>query len=133
MSTNNSVTPAKTPKQPSHRASITGGVLSVLGLLSAGIGYGLVHANLKTGPAPDAASKVAADVATGTVEGMAKLISMPFLVVGFVLAGLAIVFTVFRMTKVRAGGLAFSLIWLIIGAWTIKIVIATFSLLKAHS
>ena len=118
-------------KKVSHRASITGGVLSIIALASGAIGSGLVHANLHT-PATTTAQKIDAAVADTTISVFAKLISVPFLVAAICLAGLAIIFTIIRLKKVKAGGLLLSVVWIALSGWALQLSIAAFQILKAH-
>jgi hypothetical protein len=120
-------------KKSSHHASITGAVLSITGLLIAGLASLLVHANYHSKDVTTNAEKVDDAVANGTIHILAVLLSVPLLVGAFTLAGLAILFTILRLRKVGFGGLVASVIWLALSAWTIQIVIAVFDMIKAKS
>lgn len=121
-------------KQPSHRASITGGILVIISLLLSAIGSGLVHANFKTDASKyDAATKATTAAADTTVNVTVKLIGVPFLAVGIFLAILAVVFTVIRLGKVKSGGLVLSAVWILLAIWSVRIATTAFSILKAHS
>lgn len=121
------------PKKPSGRASITGAILAVLALLAAAIGSGLIHSKYKADkPVTTAAEKIGDQVASGTWHMLASLLGVPFLVGGIALALLAALFIVLRLRKVNVVGGAFSVVWLLICAWAVKLAVAAFQLIKAH-
>ena len=120
-------------KQASNGSSKTGAILSILALILSAIGYGLIHADYTTKePLNGTAEKVADKAASGTAHVFSSLIGVPFLCIGIFLGLIAVIMTVIRLRKVKAGGLVFSLIWILISAWAIKIAIAAFSVIKAH-
>lgn len=130
----NTASPASQVKEPSHRASVTGGVLSIISLVLSAIGSGLVHANIKTNASGyDTVTKATTAAADTTVNATVKLIGVPFLAVGIFLAVLAVIFTVIRISKAKNGGLVFSVIWILVAVWSFKIATAAFSVIKAHS
>lgn len=120
-------------KQASSGSSKTGAVLSVIALILSAIGYGLIHADYKTKqPLNGTAEKVADKAASGTAHVFSSLIGVPFLCLGIFLALLAVVFVIMRLGKAKAGGLVFSVIWILVSVWALKIAIAAFSVIKAH-
>lgn len=120
-------------KQAASGSSKAGAVLSVIALILSAIGYGLIHADYKTKqPLNGTAEKVADKAASGTAHVFSSLIGVPFLVVGIVLSILAVIFVVIRLGKVKAGGLLFSIVWILISVWAFRIAIAAFSVIKAH-
>lgn len=125
--------PSVPAKKPSHRTSITGGVFAILSLIASSIGSAMIRTDFRPEHvANNTASKVDAVVTTTTVHVTASLLAVPFLVGGIVLALLAILFTLIRLRKVRAGGLLFSLVWLALSAWSLQLAIHAFNLLKAN-
>lgn len=126
-------TPNTQVKQPSTGSSKVGAVLSVVSLILAAIGYGLIHADYSTKePLNGTAEKAADKVASGTAHVFSTFIGVPFLAVGIFLSILAVVFIVTRLRKVKAGGLVFSIIWILISVWAFKIAIAAFDVIRAH-
>jgi hypothetical protein len=120
-------------KQASTGSSKTGAILSVVALILSAIGYGLIHADYKTKKPLNGAGEKAADaVASGTAHVYSSLIGVPFLCVGIVLGLIAVLLTLLRIRKVKAAGLVFSVVWILISVWAIKIAIAAFSVIKAH-
>lgn len=120
-------------KKPSTGSSKVGAILSILALILAAIGYGLIHADYKTKePLNGTAEKAGDVVASGTAHVVSSIIGVPFLVGGICLGLLAILFVIIRLRKVKVGGLLFSVLWVIVAAWAIKIAIAAFSVIKAH-
>jgi hypothetical protein len=120
-------------KKSSMGSSKVSAILSIVALILAAIGSGLIHADYRTKePLNGTAEKAADAAASGTVHVFSSLIGVPFLVVGILLGILAIVFAVLRFKKVKAGGLVFSVIWVLISVWAIKIAIAAFDVIKAH-
>lgn len=131
--TQNQSAVSKAPKKSSTGSSKTGAVLSVLALALSGIGYGLIHADYRTKePLNGTAEKAADTVASGTAHVYSSLIGVPFLVGGIFFGLLAIVFVVIRLRKVKSSGLLFSLIWIFLAVWAIKIAIVAFDVIKAH-
>lgn len=119
-------------KQPSHRASIAGGILSVLGLIAAGVGYSLAHAHYTdVHPTTSASVKAGDAIADGTVHVAGVLFSLPFLIGADLLALLAIIVTLVRVRKVKVGGLVVSILWLALGVWTFYIVANGFHYISA--
>lgn len=126
-------TQTTSPKKPSTRASITGGILSLLSLASAGIGYALVNAHYAASrPLATTPEKVDQAVADGTVHVAGIIFSVPFLVGADVLAILALIFILIRLRKVKTAGLITSIILMAVAVWSIYIVAAAFRLIKAH-
>ncbi|MFA5003836.1 MAG: hypothetical protein WC498_00990 [Candidatus Saccharimonadales bacterium] len=125
----NNTTPTAKPK-----GSISGFVLAVLSLILSAIGSGLVHAHFNgTKPATTTVEKAGGAVANGTVHVVSTLVAMPFLVVGFALAVFAVILVVVRLRKkLKAGGLLFSVVSLLLSIWSFGLVIGAFSLIKAH-
>jgi len=101
----------------------------------AAIGDGLVHAHYKSAePITSTSGKVGDAVASGTGHVVSSLIGLPFLVIGFALAAIAVVFVLARLTKgLKFGALFFSAFSLLLSIWSFSLVITAFSLLKAHS
>ena len=129
----NTQTPKTVVKKPSTGSSKTGAVLSVVSLILSAIGYGLIHADYKTKePLNGAAEKAADAAASGTAHVFSSLIGVPFLAFGIFIALIAIIFIVIRLRKTKTGGLVFSIIWILIAFWAIKIAVAAFSVIKAH-
>jgi hypothetical protein len=126
-------TPSPQVKKDSTGSSKASALLSVIALLLSSTGYGLIHADYKTRqPLNGTAEKVADKAASGTAHIFSSLIGVPFLCVGIFLGLLAIVFAIVRLRKVKTGGLVFSVIWVLISIWAIKIAIAAFNVIKAH-
>jgi hypothetical protein len=129
----NTQNPNIVTKKPSTGSSKTGAVLSILALILSGIGYGLIHADYSSRePLNGTAEQVGDKVASGTVHVFSSLIGVPFLAVSIFLGILAIIFVIIRLTKVKGTGLVFSILWILLSAWAIKIAIASFSIIKAH-
>jgi hypothetical protein len=126
-------TPNTQAKAPSSGSSKVGAILSIVALIVSAIGYGLVHADYSTKePLNGTAEKAADKVASGTAHVYSSLIGVPFLVIGIFLGLLAILFVIIRLRKVKTVGLVFSVVWILLSAWAIKIAIAAFSVIKAH-
>ena len=120
-------------KKPSTGSSKVGAVLSVVSLIVSAIGYGLIHANYKTKePLTTTSQKVGDTVAAGTAHVYSSLIGVPFITLGIFLGLLAILFTVIRLRKVKTGGLVFSVIWVLIAIWAIRLAIVSFQVIRAH-
>lgn len=120
-------------KTPSKGSSKTGAILSVIALVLAAIGSGLIHADYRTKePLSTTAEKAGDAVASGTLHVFSSLIGVPFLAIGIFLGLLAIIFVVLRLRKVQTGGLLFSVLWLALSAWAIKIAIAAFQVISAN-
>lgn len=124
-------------KQPSTKPSITGGVLAILALLSSGFAHLILALNSSSKTSPEAAhgavEKAGVAVSNGSFTALAVVISTPFAFVGVGLGLIALIFTLIRLGKVKAGGLLFSVLWIILAAWAIKAGIDIFSMVKAHS
>ncbi len=120
-------------KKPSSGSSKTGAVLSVIALIFAAIGSALIHSKYKPVEAvTTTAQKVDVAVAGGTWHVLATLFGVPLLAIGICLGLLAILVTVVRLRKVKAGGFIFSVLWILLGIWAIKISTAAFKLISAH-
>lgn len=122
------------PKAPSTKPSIAGGVLSILALASAGIAHFLTHSESRTHTTVTTAvgkvdSGPVADIASKSVTGV---LSMPFIVVAVCLGLLAILLTVIRIRKVKAGGLFWSIAWILLSVWSIAIASGAMNTLKAN-
>lgn len=134
---NGTPTPAAQQAQPqkvSHRASVTGFVLAVFSLAMSGIGNLLIVAEPNTQPSPtasDVENQVGQAVADGTLNTLGTLFAVPLLVGGFVLGALAVVFILWRLRKVRVTGAIFSIIAILLVAWSYSIAIGAFNLIKA--
>ena len=70
-------------------------------------------------------------VATGTTSVLGALLGMPLLICGIGLGLLSALFVILRLRKVRVSGWAFSIIALLLVAWSISIALGTFELIKA--
>lgn len=120
-------------KKPSTRSSITGAVVSLLALASAGIAHFLTHSDSRTTTEVTTAvgtvnSGPVADVASDSISGV---LSMPFIVIAVVLAGLSLLFTVLRLRKVKAVGLVVSVIWIVVAIWAVMIAFGALETLRA--
>lgn len=123
-----------TPKQPSTKPSITGGILSILSLISAGIAYFLTHSESR--------SKTEVTTAVGTVDSgplaeiasdsVTGILSMPFIVVAVVLALLAILFTVLRLHKVKTAGWIMSILWIGLSVWALMAAVNALQVIQYH-
>lgn len=121
------------PKKSSAGSSKTSAILSVLALVFAAIGAALIHSKYKpTEAVTTTAQKVDVVVASGLWHGLATIFAVPLLVAGISLGILAIVLSVIRLRKVRVGGLAFSILWILLSIWAIKIAAAAFKLISAQ-
>lgn len=131
MANNTTPTPIQTKKP---KGSITGFVLAILSLIASGFGSLLVHANFHSKqPLTTTSEKVGDTVAAGTGHVVSSLISVPFLAVGIALAIIAAVFVLARLGKhLKAGGLVFSVVSILLGIWSFSVAVNAFSLLKAR-
>jgi hypothetical protein len=126
--TQNSALASKKPAGSSK----TGAVLSVLALIISAIGYAIANAHFKSQtPVTNASERAGELIAQGTSRSLAVIFSMPLLVAGIALGGLAILLAIVKLRKVKAGGLVMSVVWIALGIWAIKIAIAGFQLIKA--
>lgn len=121
------------PQKQSHKPSITGGVLAVLALVSAGISHFLTHAESRsttevTTPVGTVDSGPVADVASNSITGV---LSMPFIVVAITLGLLSLLFTVLRLRKVKTAGLLMTIVFAVLAVWAITIAIGAMDTLKA--
>lgn len=120
-------------KKPSTGSSKTGAVLSILALILSAMGSALVNSRWKSAePVTTAGEKVGEAIGSGTWRVLAVIFSLPLILAGLVLGALAITLTLVRLRKVKAGGLVFSVLWVILGIWAIKLAIAAFQVMKAH-
>ena len=126
-------TSQKSQSKVSHNASITGFVLAVLSLISSGIGNLLIRAKYTpTGPTTGSVeNEVGHAVATGTTAALGAVLGVPFLVGGFMLAFISIIFILLRVRKIRVGGFIFSAIAVAIVVWSVSAAIGAFELIKA--
>lgn len=126
-----------TTKQPSTKPSITGGILSILALLSSGFAHLILALNSSSKTSPEAAhgavEKAGVAVSNGSFTALAVVISTPFAFVGVGLGLIALIFTLMRLGKVKSSGLMFSILWIVLAVWAIKAGIDIFSMVKAHS
>jgi hypothetical protein len=119
-------------KASSTGSSKTGAILSVIALILAAIGSGLIHADYRSKePLNTTAEKAGDAVASGTVHVFSSLIGVPFLAIGIFLSILAVVFVVLRLAKVKGGGLFFSVLWILISVWAFKIAVGAFQVISA--
>ena len=126
-------TQTKPIKKRSTKPSITGGVFSILALILSAIGNGLVHARYKSPTEVKTISEKAGEVvADGTTRTLGVIFGVPCLVGGMTLAGIAIIFTLVRLRRVKASGFIVSALWIALSIWAIMIAIGAFSLIKAH-
>ena len=122
------------PKRPSTKPSITGGIFSILALLSAGIASFFAYPNPErthtevTTVAGTVDSGPLADIAS---QSVGAVLSLPFIVGAVVFGLIAIVFTVLRLWKVKLIGLIFSILWLGLAIWAISIAIGALNVNKA--
>src|SRR5690606_12314624 len=129
----NTANPAPLPKKPATGSSKTGAVLSILALIVVSIGAALIHWKYQPEQAATSTAEKAGEaVASGTWSVLTALFGMPLLVLGIGLALLAICMTVIRLRKARGGGLVFSLVWLFLAGWAIKLAADAFSLISAN-
>jgi hypothetical protein len=120
-------------KKPSTGSSKTGAILSVLALILSAMGSALVHSKYKADvPINTVAEKAGEAVTSGTWRVLATIFSIPLLIGGLLLGGLAILLTLIRLGKVKVTGLLFSVLWIFLGVWAIKIAIDAFQVIKAH-
>lgn len=119
-------------KKPSHRASIAGGILSVLALMMSGLAHIMLRLEPEhTTQATTAAEKAGQAVADGTAKALFTILSMPFTIAGGLLGLLAIIFTLIRLPKVRVVGLILSVVWLALAAWAIWAAFGALEMVKA--
>lgn len=124
---------APVTKKPSTKPSITGGVFSILALIAASIANFLTHPPLENDPSLTTTSqKVGEAVGNGTITILASLLSMFFIVGTVVFALVAVVFTLLRVTKIKAVGWIFTIIWLVLSVWSVVIVFGALDALKAN-
>jgi hypothetical protein len=129
----NTKTPDVPIKKPSTGSSKTGAILSILALAFSAIGSALVNSKYKSAETvTTAADKAGEAVASGTWRVLATIFSMPLLIAGICLGGLAILFTLIKLRKVKATGWVVSVIWIAIGAWAIQLGIAAFQVISAN-
>jgi hypothetical protein len=127
-------TPATTPRpNVSHKGSITGFVLALLSLVSAGIANALVHAKYTpNGPTTGSVDReVGHAVATGATTTLGALFGMLFIVGAIILAIVALVFIVIRLRNVKVGGLVFSLVSGAIAVWSFVIAAGALEFISA--
>lgn len=129
----NNKTPSTTTTKPAG-SSKTGAILAILALAFAAIGHVIADARFKSQtPVTNASERAGELVAQGATRGLATVLSMPMLLAGICLGILAIVLTVIKLRKVRGGGIVFSVVWIALSVWAIKIAAAGFDLIKAKS
>jgi len=132
MATNMQTT--TTVKAPSTKPSIAGTVLSVMSFVANGFGWLLVHANFHSKQTLTTTSQKVGDaVGSATGHVLASIVAVPFLLVGMVLAVIGAVFVIRRFSKVKAGGLLMSVLWLALCIWGFWLAVSAFHLLKAHA
>lgn len=127
-------TPTPAPVKVSHKPSITGIVLAILSLILSGLGNFLITMKYTpTGPTTGSVeSEVGHAVGTGTTAVLGALLGVPFLVGGLVIAGVSILFILFRLRKVRIAGLLLSIVAVLLVIWSVSIVLGAFELIKAQ-
>ncbi len=128
--------PENTPqntKKPSTKPSITGGVLSIIALASSGIAHFLTHSEDRSTTTVTTAVGTAKDgpIADAAGNAVTGVLSVPFSVLAIFLALLALIFTVIRLGKVKAGGMVWSVIWILLSVWAISVAIGAIGVLKA--
>lgn len=123
--------PPTAPKKPSTKASITGGILSVLAFISSGIASILVHLDQKSTGATNDIERAGGAIADGITTALFAILSVPFAVGGIVFAILAIIFTLLRLRKVRIPGLIFSIVFVMLSVWAFTTAVGVFNMVKA--
>lgn len=122
-----------TPPKQKTGSSKTGAILSLLALAFSAIGSALANSHYKSPEAVTTASEKAGEaVASGTWRVLATLFSMPLLIAGIALGGLAILITLIKLRKVKPVGWIISIIWILISIWAIRLAIAAFQLISAN-
>lgn len=122
------------PSKPkSSRPSIAGGILSVIAMISSGIAYGLRNSDSRsttevTTPVGVVNDGPVADAASGAITG---ILSFPFIIIAILFGSLALLFTLLRLRKVKAVGIIFSIIWIILSVLAIYIAIGVFDGMRA--
>lgn len=126
-------TPLVPQPKVSHKASITGFILAILSLILSAIGSLLINAKYTpTGPTTGSVqNEVGHAVATGTTAVLGALLGVPFLVSGIGLGLLSVLFIILRLHKVRVSGWLFSIIAVLLVAWSVSIAVGAFELIKA--
>lgn len=120
------------PKKPSTRASITGGILSVLAFLSSGIATILVHLDTTSkGAVHNDLEKAGGAVADGISAALFAVLSVPFAVGGIIFGILAVIFTTLRLGKVKVPGLIFSIVFIGLSLWAFVTAVSVFDMIKA--
>lgn len=122
------------PKVPSTRPSIAGGIFSILALMSAGIAHFLTHSESRTHTTVTTAVGTvdSGPIAHAASKSVTGILSMPFIVVAILFALLALLFTVIRLRKVKAGGMVWSLIWIGLSIWSFMLASGALNTLKAN-
>ena len=133
----NNTTPTPVPVQPpkqSHKGSITGFVLAVVALAVSGFGSMLIHAKYKpVGPQTGSANEVVGNaVASGTTKFLGTVFGVPLITLGIVLSILSVLFVIIRLRKVKASGLVFSVVAVLLAVWSFMISIRAFDLIRFH-
>lgn len=133
MNTQNNTPQAQNVKKPSTRASIAGGVLSILALLSSGIAHLLTHSEDRSTTTVTTAVGTTKDspVADAAGNAVTGILSMPFSILAIFLALLALLFTALRFGKAKGAGLFWTLVWIGLSIWAISVAVGAISLLKA--
>lgn len=111
-----------------------GGVFSILALIGAGIAHFLTHSESRshttvTTAVGTVSNGPIAQVASKSITG---ILSLPFIVGAICFALLAMLLTVLRLRKVKAGGLFWSIVWILLSIWSISLAAGALSTLKAH-
>lgn len=126
-------TQSPTQKPKSHRSSITGGIFSILALISSGIAYGLRNSDSRsttevTTPVGTVSDGPVADAASGAVTG---ILSFPFIIGAILFGLLALLFTFLRLRRVKTAGIILSIIWIAIAVFAIYTAIGVFDGMRA--
>lgn len=132
MNAQNTSNQTQATKSLKKKPSITGGILSVLALVSAGIANLFVRANYEAPTeTTTVAEKAGEAVANGTVKTLGVLFGMPFIVLAVIFAIIAIIFLLVRLGKVKATGLVWTIIWIGLSVWAITLAFSALNLIKA--
>lgn len=125
--------PVVAKKKDSHKASITGSILALVSLITAGLANWVVHAQYTPkGPTSGTVEReVGHAIATGTTTVLGTLFGGFFSAFAIVFALLALVFIALRLRKVKLGGLLFSVAAVCLAIWSIAISVGVFNLIKA--
>lgn len=118
-------------KKVSHTPSVTGIVLAAISLMLSSIGNALVHAHAPSRNTPTLDEKIGQAVDNGTTHVLGALFGVPFLVGGITLAIISGIFLALRMRKIRATGMIFTLIAVLVIVWSFSIAVGGFDYIRA--